>query len=125
MTNAGFTYPSQISNFMSFEKNTQGMQYIIVKAADGNSLYNNATAQNYTSTVLNAARAVGLKIFPYFYIYGGSTAHKSGATTTVQGEIDVFNNVMNTIGGDGAVLDIEGEYSVATGGPTVAIVNYA
>jgi hypothetical protein len=125
MTNAGYSYPSQIQTFMNFEKNTQGMQYIIVKAADGNNLYNNATGQNYTTAVFNAAHTAGLKIFPYFYIYGGSSSHKAGSTTTVQGEIDIFNSTMSTIGGDGAVLDIEGEYATAVPTASAAIVQYA
>jgi hypothetical protein len=114
------------SGFFSFEKNTQGMNYVITKAADGNSTFiNSAGVQNYTTTVLNAAHAAGLKILPYFYIYGGSSNHKSGTTTTVQGEIDIFNSTINTIGGDGAVLDIEGEYGTAVPSPSAAIVQYA
>jgi hypothetical protein len=75
--------------------------------------------------VLNAAHNAGLKIFPYFYIYGGSPTHKPASTTTVQGEIDIFNSTMSTIGGDGAVLDIEGEYGGAVPSASEAIVQYA
>jgi hypothetical protein len=113
------------AGFFNYEKSA-GMQYIITKAADGNGAYVNAAGvTNYSSAVLTAAHNAGLKIFPYFYIYGGSATHKSGSTTTVQGEIDIFNSTISTSGGDGAVLDIEGEYAGAVPSPSQAIVQYA
>jgi hypothetical protein len=85
------------TGFFTWEKSTQGMKYIITKAAQTTStFFNNAGVQNYTTAVLNAAHVAGLKIFPYFYLWGQDTT----------GEAAVFNSTMNTIGGDGAVFDI-------------------
>jgi hypothetical protein len=121
-------YPSSgnasMDKFFYWEKNVQGLEYVIVKAADGNDTYPVGGAATYTSQLLTSAHNAGLKVFPYFYIYGGSANHKQGSTTTIQGEINIFNQVMNSIGGDGAVFDIEGEYSGATGGPSAAFEQY-
>src|SRR5690348_9457380 len=68
-------YGSNYASFFSYVHNTQGADYIIIKAADGGSVYNNPTGQqSYTTTVRNAAHAAGLKIFPYFYIRGTDDA---------------------------------------------------
>src|SRR5206468_1310365 len=94
MNNTGF-WPSgtggvpNYSGFFTFEKN-QGMEYIITKAADGNDTFFNTSAntsfqQNFTSAVVSAAHTAGIKILPYFYIYGGSTTHKAGASTSIAG----------------------------------------
>jgi hypothetical protein len=129
-SDSGFDYwptggSPNYSGFFNYEKSA-GMQYIITKAADGNGAFVNAAGvTNYTSAVLTAAHNAGLKILPYFYIYGGSSSHKTGVTTTVQGEIDVFNSTISSIGGDGAVLDIEAEYATAVPSATQAIVQYA
>ena len=103
------------TGFFTFQKQTQGMQYVITKAAQTVSLVKNtAGVQNYTSAVVNAAHAAGLKILPYFYIHGVDTA----------GEAAIFNQVMDTIGGDGVVFDIEGEYRNAVPNRDTAITNY-
>jgi hypothetical protein len=99
---SGSTY--NYSGFFNYVHNTQGAQYIIIKAADGGSVYDNpAGTQSYTTAVRNAAHAAGLKIFPYFYIRGTDEA-------TEQAEISVFNNIVNTVGADGVVFDIEGDW---------------
>ncbi|HEX8522882.1 MAG TPA: hypothetical protein VF669_11535 [Tepidisphaeraceae bacterium] len=112
--------------YFTYLKNTCGYKYVITKAADANNIFTNAGGvQNYTTTVVNAAHSAGLKIMPYFYIYGGSSSHKASVTTSVAGEISIFNSTMNSIGGDGAVLDIEGEYRYAvssTGGNNRAAI---
>ena len=46
----------------------------------------------------NAAHAAGLKILPYFYIYGTTDA-------AVTSEISIFNSMMTSIGGDGVVYE--------------------
>jgi hypothetical protein len=121
-------YPSSGNNnmdkFFYWEKNVQGLEYVIVKAADGNGTYPVGGTATYTSQLLTSAHNAGLKVLPYFYIYGGSATHKTGSTTTIQGEINIFNSVMNSVGGDGAMFDIEGEYSGATGGPSAAFQQY-
>jgi hypothetical protein len=136
----GSSFPSwantDIEKLMYYEKNTLGMDYVIVKAVDGNYTYPLPSGTlppsqggvlppaQYTSTVVQAAHDAGLKIFPYFYIYGGSSNHKTTTDSTLQGEINIFNSVMSSVGGDGAVFDIEGQYSGATGGPNAAITTY-
>jgi hypothetical protein len=102
MSNLGFG--SNYSAYFNYVHNTQGAQYIIIKAADGGNVYNNpAGVQSYTTTVRNAAHAAGLKIFPYFYIRGTDAA-------TLTAEINVFNSIVNSVGADGVVFDIEGDW---------------
>ena len=116
MSNLGFG--SNYSAFFNYVKNTQGADYIIIKAAQSGSVYTNIV-QNYSTTVRNAAHAAGLKLFPYFYIKGTDDA-------TVTAEINVFNSMISSIGADGVVFDIEGDWAP---GATAAvrdarIVNY-
>src|SRR5438094_4109944 len=98
MTNLG--YGSDYASFFNYVHNTQGCQYIIIKAADGSSVFNNGGVQNYSTTVRDAAHAAGLKIFPYFYLYGTSDAATDAEAAT-------FNSMVNGIGADGVVFDIE------------------
>lgn len=99
---SGSTY--NYSGFFNYVHNTQGADYIIVKAADGGSVYDNPSgSQSYTTAVRNAAHAAGLKIFPYFYIRGTSEAEE-------QTEINVFNSIVGSVGADGVVFDIEGDW---------------
>jgi hypothetical protein len=116
--------------YFTYMKSNEHINYFITKAGSGNNAFVNAGGvTNYTSAVFTAAHSAGIKILPYFYIYGGSTTHGAGITTSVSGEISIFNNIMSTIGGDGAVLDIENEYLNAvpldgSGNQHEAIVDY-
>ena len=102
------------TGFFQFQKN-QGMNYLITKAAQTVSTFvNTAGVVNYTSAVVNAAHAAGVKILPYFYIHGVDTT----------GEAAKFNEIMTNVGGDGVVFDIEGEYVNAQPSRDVAITNY-
>ena len=116
MANLGYKTGStyNYAGYFNYVHNTQGAQYIIIKAADGGSVYQNpAGSQSYTTTVRNAAHAAGLKIFPYFYIRGTTEAVE-------QSEIAVFNQIVNSVGADGVVFDIEGDWDNFT---TTKVVN--
>ncbi len=116
--------------YFTYMKSNEKINYFITKAGSGNNAFVNAGGvTNYTSAVVAAAHSAGIKIMPYFYIYGGSTTHGTGITTSVAGEISIFNSIMTSVGGDGAVLDIENEYLSAVpldgaGDQHEAIVDY-
>ncbi len=105
MSNDGFS-SGQYTQWFNYLKNTMHLNYLITKAGDGASVYPSTGAQ-YTAAVVNAAHAAGIKIFPYFFIYGDNVA----------GEASIFNSVFSSggVGGDGAVLDIEGYDGGASG----------
>jgi hypothetical protein len=119
MANDGFG--SNYSAWFSYLKNTQHLDYVITKAGDGDSQFSpsnspfGAYTPQYTKSLVNAAHAVGLKIVPYFYIYGDQAQVKSPDTAANHhstNEAAVFNTVFgaNGAGGDFAVFDIESEY---------------
>jgi hypothetical protein len=111
------------ASLFKYEHDVLGMNYVIVKAASGNDTYPIGGTAQYTSDLVNTAHAAGLKIFPYAFIYGGSASAPMSVTTTVAGEAAVANQVM-ALGGDGLVIDIEGQYAGATGGPAAAATQY-
>ena len=59
---------SNYTGWFNYLKNTMHLNYLITKAADGGSVPFHSTP----CTVVNAAHAAGIKIFPYFYIYGAT-----------------------------------------------------
>src|SRR4051794_183250 len=101
MSNDGF---SSQSSWFSYLKNTMGLDYLITKAGSGDSLLS-----QYSTTMVNNAHAAGLKIVPYFYIYG-DVSDTDPDTHHSTAEAAVFNQVFDTIGGDFAIFDIEAEY---------------
>jgi hypothetical protein len=116
MTNDGFS-TSNFSGWFSYLKNTMHLDYVITKAGNGDSLNS-----QYTASVVNAAHAAGLKMVPYFYIYGDAS-DVSPASHHSSAEAAVFNQVFNAggPGGDFAIFDIESEYG---DNDTAGLTNY-
>jgi len=92
---------SNLSTLMAYEKNL-GVQYLIIKAADGSALYPSAPGAQFTSAVVNAGHAAGLKIFGYNRSNG----------TNILGEVAIADYVF-TNGADGFVFDAEAEWESA------------
>ncbi|MEO5803919.1 MAG: immunoglobulin domain-containing protein [Verrucomicrobiota bacterium] len=93
---------TNIASFMAYEK-SQGIRYIIVKAASGSELYPSDAAPQFTTSLVNAAHAAGLLIFGY---------NRSGqGGVNVAGEVAVADYVFNQ-GADGFVWDAESEWEV-------------
>src|SRR5207237_1180520 len=116
MINDGFSATSgNVAGWMSYLKNTLHLNYFITKAGNGDNQYTSsnspygANTTQYTTALVSAAHTAGLKIFPYFYIYGDHS-DVSPSSHHVANEAATFNTVLNTIGGDAAVFDIESEY---------------
>jgi hypothetical protein len=107
----GGSVPSvkNVSTLMSYYKSI-GMQFLVVKAGTGSTNFNN---NQFSSSLVNAAHAAGLKIFGYTRSFG----------TDIPGEIALAANVYN-LGADGFVLDAEAEWESAhlgANGPALAI----
>ncbi|MBA4150798.1 MAG: immunoglobulin domain-containing protein, partial [Verrucomicrobia bacterium] len=84
---------TDIASLMNYER-LQGMQFVVVKAGDGGTIWNQFNAE-----LVDAAHAAGLKIFGYGRVFG----------TNIAGEIAVATNVL-ALGADGFVIDAEIEY---------------
>ncbi len=94
---------TNIASFMAYEK-SQGIRYIIVKAASGSVLYPSDASPQFTTSLVNAAHAAGLLIFGY---------NRSGqGGVDVAGEVAVADFVFNQ-GADGFVWDAESEWEVS------------
>ncbi len=89
---------NDINSMMIFCKN-QGINYLIIKAGDGGTLYPSAGAPQFTAAVVNAGHAAGIKVMGYTRSFG----------TDIAGEVNVANYVFN-VGGDGFVFDAEIEW---------------
>jgi len=89
---------TNLSSLMIHEKN-QGMQYLIIKAGDGDQLFPSAANPQFTSNVVSAAHAAGLKVFGYNRSFGHN----------IPGEIAIADYVFN-VGADGFVIDAESEW---------------
>ncbi len=89
---------TDLNSMMIFLKN-QGLRYIIIKAADGNTLYPSAGAPQFTASVVNAGHAAGLWVFGYNRSYG----------LDLPGESAMSDYVFNA-GADGFVFDAEIEW---------------
>jgi alpha-tubulin suppressor-like RCC1 family protein len=94
---------------------SQGIRYIIVKAATSDELFNGSyDFPQFTRDLVNTAHAHGILIFGYNRSYGEN----------VPGEIAVSDFVFNQ-GADGFVWDAEGEWEssrpwIGTNGPALA-----
>ncbi len=93
---------------------SQGLKWFVVKAGTGSTNFNGSgSTPQFTSTLVNAAHAKGLKIFGYTRSYGDN----------IQGEIDIATRCFN-LGADGFILDAESEWESGhqgTQGPSKAI----
>src|ERR1051325_4050508 len=112
MGNAPSQYGGSLASLMAYEKN-QGMSYLIIKAGTGDQLYNGTGGSpQFTTAVVNAGHAAGLKIFGYNRSYATNTA----------GEVAIANYVFNQ-GADGFVWDAEAEWEssrIGSQGPALA-----
>jgi hypothetical protein len=102
-----------IPTALAHEKNL-GMDYVIVKAGTGASHFMLGRERQFTSTLVNQAHAVGLKIFGYTRSDGKDVA----------GEIELAAYVFDC-GADGFVIDAEAEWErsrpwIGTNGPALA-----
>ncbi len=98
---------SSVSNnasLMIYMKN-QGLQYVIIKAAQGDTFNS-----QFTTAVVDSAHAAGLKIFGYIYTTGAN----------VPGEVAVVGTMFQR-GADGVVFDGEGEWKVLANKQTMAM----
>lgn len=82
------------TSMMRYFKN-QGMQYIIIKSAEGAGLFPSAGAPQFTANLVNEAHATGLKIFGYNRNRGDD----------IPGEIAMVDYVFN-LGADGGTYTI-------------------
>ncbi|MDB6121456.1 MAG: D-alanyl-D-alanine carboxypeptidase precursor [Pedosphaera sp.] len=88
---------NNVATLMSYEK-SQGMAYIIVKAGDAGTEFPTSGPQ-FTTSLVNAAHAAGLKIFAYSRSWG----------TNVTSEINLATTMLSR-GADGFVIDAEAEW---------------
>ncbi len=114
MSNDGYSSQTQ---WFSYLRNTMGLDYLITKAGNGDSVNS-----QYTQTMVNNARNAGLKIVPYFYIYGDFSDTNPSSHHSTQ-EAAVFNQVFGPggPGGDFAIFDIESEYG---DNDSAGLINY-
>jgi hypothetical protein len=84
-----------LSTLMAYFKTNLHLQYLVVKAGTGSTNYP-ATNPQFTTNLVTAAHAQGLKIFGYTMTYG----------TDIPGELAIVTNCFNA-GADGFVLDAE------------------
>lgn len=107
---------SSVTNEVSLMKyyKSQGIRYIIVKAATSATLFNGSYATpQFTSSLVNIARTNGILIFGYNRSYGSNIA----------AEVSISDYVFNC-GADGFVWDAEAEWETGnswiTNGPAQA-----
>lgn len=102
------------TSLMLFYK-SQGVRYLIVKAATSDRLFNGCNGSpQFTSALVNLAHANGLLVFGYNRSYGSN----------ILGEISISNYVFNQ-GADGFVWDAEAEWEntqpwIGNHGPALA-----
>jgi hypothetical protein len=82
---------STIQSFLDFEK-SKGMQWIAVKAGDGNS-----TWSQFNTDLVNRAHADGLKVIAWAYVYGGVNNPGQINPSTIAGEIAVAKNALGLV----------------------------
>ena len=95
---------TDIPSLMAYFKTNLSLQYVVVKAGDGGTPYPSKNSPQFTTSLVTAAHAQGLKIFGYTRSYG----------TNVPGELGIATNVFNC-GGDGFIFDAEGEWPTNLG----------
>jgi hypothetical protein len=109
---------STVQGVIDYEKN-KGMQWITVKAGDGN---NFAGWSQFNTDLVTRAHTAGLKIYAWVYAYGGGSSPIN--PSTVAGEIAVANNALS-LGADGLIIDAEAEYEgLGTSAATSAATQY-
>jgi hypothetical protein len=89
---------TNLASLMAYQKNL-GCEYLIIKAGDSGNKFPSNVSPQFTSTVVDAGHAAGLKIFGYVFSYG----------TDIAGEIALADYVFNQ-GADGFVVDAEGAW---------------
>lgn len=89
----------------------KGMQWVIVKAGDGNDGPSGSYSQ-FNTDLINRFHLKGIKVFGYHFIYGGGDPSPKVATTTPEGELDVQDQIMD-LNPDGLIIDAEGTYETA------------
>ena len=90
---------TDVSSLMAYFKTNLALQYVAIKAGHGATPYPSSSNPQFTTSLVNAAHAQGLKIFGYTRSYG----------TNLPGELSIATNVFNC-GGDGFIFDAEGEW---------------
>lgn len=94
---------NSLSNLMTYLKN-QGLQYVILKAAQADSVFTVSGNVQFTPEVVAAGHAAGLKVFGYIYTTGAN----------VPGEIAMADFIFNQ-GADGLIYDAEVEWETVGG----------
>lgn len=92
-----------LSNLMTYMKN-QGLQYVIIKAAQADTVFTDKGVAQFTPEVVAAGHAAGLKVFGYLYTTGAN----------VPGEIAMADYIFNQ-GADGLIYDAESEWETVGG----------
>jgi hypothetical protein len=92
-----------LSNLMTYLKN-QGLQYVILKAAQADTVFTVSGNPQFTPEVVAAGHAAGLKIFGYLYTTGAN----------VPGEILMADYIFQQ-GADGLIYDAEVEWETVGG----------
>lgn len=92
-----------LSNLMTYLKN-QGLQYVILKAAQADTVFTVSGNPQFTPAVVEAGHAAGLKVFGYIYTTGAN----------VPGEILMADYIFQQ-GADGLVYDAEVEWETVGG----------
>ena len=101
-TGGGVEYVASVKDIpsmMAYFNTNLHLQFVVVKAGTGATVFPSAGSPQFTSTLVNAAHAQGLKIFGYTRSFG----------TNLPGELSIATNVFNA-GGDGFIFDAEGEW---------------
>ena len=94
-----------LSNLMTYLKN-QGLQYVILKAAQADTIFTVGGNAQFTPAVVAAGHAAGLKVFGYIYTTGAN----------VPGEILMADYIFQQ-GADGLIYDAEVEWETVGGSP--------
>jgi len=94
---------NSLSNLMTYFKN-QGLQYIIIKAAQADTVFTVSGNPQFTPAVVAAGHAAGLKVFGYIYTTGAN----------VPGEIAMADYIFQQ-GADGLIYDAEIEWETVGG----------
>lgn len=94
---------NSLSNLMTYFKN-QGLQYVILKAAQADTVFTVGGNPQFTPEVVAAGHAAGLKVFGYIYTTGAN----------VPGEIAMADYIFQQ-GADGLIYDAESEWETVGG----------
>src|SRR4030066_302915 len=82
-----------------------GLSHMVLKVADGPMIYNGnwGDPKDYTTPVVNALRALGIKVWGWHYIYGDNPIGEANVAITRIRQYDL----------DGYVIDVEKEYKAS------------